>query len=271
MSIRALLCLSLAVSIPASATDTVLFEQLPQFEEAVPSDAGGFASDQRYADRFSFDEASTINSVDFWGVYIPVDTVDPTSLDDFSVIIYADSTTNPGRPGAIVYSETNASTVASQTGVVVLDIADQYLYSLTLDTPLTLDAGTPYYISVFNNTGLAADSGTWGWQLHLLDGNGGWLSNDSGGFWAPSNTANMSFRLVGSSDASDCPADLSSPNAAGQPDGVLTGADFFEFLDRFQAGDLSIDFSSPTQPGTPDGALTGADFFAFLDLFTQGC
>ena len=68
-----------------------------------------------------------------------------------------------------------------------------------------------------------------------------------------------------------CLADLSSPADPGVPDGVLTGADFFEFLSRFQAGDLSVDFSSPTAPGVADGVLTGADFFEFLDLFSQGC
>ena len=77
------------------------------------------------------------------------------------------------------------------------------------------------------------------------------------------------FRVLAGTN--DCLVDLSSPTSPGVPDGALTGADFFEFLDRFSAGDLSIDFSSPTQPGTPDGALTGADFFEFLDLFAQGC
>ena len=68
-----------------------------------------------------------------------------------------------------------------------------------------------------------------------------------------------------------CPADLSSPTVPGSPDGVLTGADFFEFLARFQAGDLRADFSSAGNPGTPDGVLTGADFFEFLSLFQAGC
>ena len=67
------------------------------------------------------------------------------------------------------------------------------------------------------------------------------------------------------------PADLSSPTSPGEPDGVLTGADFFEFLARFSSGDLSIDFSSAANPGVPDGVLTGADFFEFLNLFSQGC
>ena len=68
-----------------------------------------------------------------------------------------------------------------------------------------------------------------------------------------------------------CPADLSSPASPGQPDGVLTGADFFAFLGLFQTGSPQADLSSPTQPGVPDGAFTGADFFEFLTLFSQGC
>lgn len=66
-------------------------------------------------------------------------------------------------------------------------------------------------------------------------------------------------------------ADLSSAANPGQPDGALTGADFFEFLARFSAGDLSVDFSSAGATGVPDGALTGADFFFFLNAFSQGC
>ena len=80
------------------------------------------------------------------------------------------------------------------------------------------------------------------------------------------------YRVDVAVDTGGCnPADLSSPTDPGVPDGVLTGADFFEFLDLFSAGDLSVDFSSPLMPGMPDGVLTGADFFEFLNLFSAGC
>ena len=68
-----------------------------------------------------------------------------------------------------------------------------------------------------------------------------------------------------------CIADLSSPAAPGVPDGVLSGADFFQFLTLFAAGDLAVDFSSPLRPGVRDGVLSGADFFEFLRLFNAGC
>ena len=67
------------------------------------------------------------------------------------------------------------------------------------------------------------------------------------------------------------PGDISSPANPGEPDGLLSGADFFEFLVRFQSGDLSVDFSSPSAPGQGDGLLSGADFFEFLNLFAAGC
>ena len=72
-------------------------------------------------------------------------------------------------------------------------------------------------------------------------------------------------------EAASCPADVSSPTLPGVPDGVLTGADFFEYLARFQAGDPRADLSSPAAPGVADGVLTGADFFAYLNLFSAGC
>ena len=88
----------------------------------------------------------------------------------------------------------------------------------------------------------------------------------------------VAFETSGNVSVSDfevfvdkCDVDLSSATQPGIKDGILSGADFFEFLDRFSQGDLSVDFSSPTQPGFSDGALTGADFFWFLQLFTAGC
>ena len=68
-----------------------------------------------------------------------------------------------------------------------------------------------------------------------------------------------------------CAADISSATVPGNPDGVLTGADFFEFLSRFSANDLRADYSSATEPGVPDGVLTGANFFFFLNTFQAGC
>ena len=106
---------------------------------------------------------------------------------------------------------------------------------------------------------------------------GGFLADDDWFYtvvaWrsADGQTTGDAFIRVSALRPACSPADLSSGINPGTPDGILTGADFFEFLSRFQAGDLSVDFSSPLNPGVPDGVLTGADFFQFLNLFSQGC
>ena len=68
-----------------------------------------------------------------------------------------------------------------------------------------------------------------------------------------------------------CRVDLSSATLPGSPDGVLTGADFFGFLDAFLARAPAADLSSPGVVGKPDSLFTGADFFRYLQLFSQGC
>ncbi len=111
----------------------------------------------------------------------------------------------------------------------------------------------------------------------ILDGGGNW----AGLLVVPTSSPNFpnilidddgdAVLIIEAEDMADCPVDLSSPTDPGVPDGALTGADFFQFLDLFSAGDLAVDFSSPLDPGVPDGALTGADFFEFLNLFSAGC
>lgn len=79
----------------------------------------------------------------------------------------------------------------------------------------------------------------------------------------------VSPSLLSRDDA--CLVDYSSASEPGVPDGLLTGADFFFWLDLFQAGDLRADLSSATAFGVPDGVLTGADFLWLLDAFQFGC
>ena len=125
------------------------------------------------------------------------------------------------------------------------------------------------------NGNFASAFGLYTWDDQLLVGGnftqvGGFDPTTGAGSGTPIASAGIAA-IVACGDAACSPADLSSPNNPGEPDGVLTGADFFEFLSRFQAGDLSVDFSSASNPGVPDGVLTGADFFEFLNLFTIGC
>ena len=108
-------------------------------------------------------------------------------------------------------------------------------------------------------------------------GNEDWVLTDEGVVYGVAQVKDASETLLGQVfvtiqvSAACSPADISSPASPGVPDGLLSGADFFEFLVRFQNGDLSVDFSSPSAPGQGDGLLSGADFFEFLNLFAAGC
>ncbi|MBX3365155.1 MAG: SGNH/GDSL hydrolase family protein [Phycisphaeraceae bacterium] len=79
-----------------------------------------------------------------------------------------------------------------------------------------------------------------------------------------------------------CPADLTGSADPSSPlygvaDGVVDAADFFYFLDQFEAGNLAAaDLTGSTDPaspayGVPDGVIDAADFFFYLDLFVAGC
>ena len=141
-----------------------------------------------------------------------------------------------------------ASVVFDRDGAIAVQVENVAPFSLSGDTNGDFAALTPAFADGRNEVAARAfDAG---------GGGGALLSTVSARFFIADEP---------------CAADLSSASEPGVPDGALTGADFFEFLDRFQAGDLRVDLSSPTDPGVPDGALTGADFFAFLDLFTLGC
>ena len=137
---------------------------------------------------------------------------------------------------------------------------------------LQVTAGTEYAIVLERVAFGAPPWVLWGSGTNTYANGNRWQSTNGGFSWDARPDNDYGFATFVDAGTGGCnPADLSSPANPGVPDGVLTGADFFEFLDRFSAGDLSIDFSSAANPGVPDGVLTGADFFEFLGLFSQGC
>ena len=177
---------------------------------------------------------------------------------------------NP-TPGTIAFVEIwsgNNGPVQRLTTLAARTLDDSGIYSFAAAVPFELTAGVTYWVLV-----PGTPSGQFNWSASTVNPSGagatfvGYLANG-----LPS-SVRSAFAINGFEviDVSCSPADLSSPTNPGSADGVLTGADFFEFLARFQAGNLSVDYSSPTMPGVPDGVLSGADFFEFLNLFAAGC
>jgi len=68
-----------------------------------------------------------------------------------------------------------------------------------------------------------------------------------------------------------CPADLTGPDGAGEPDGVLDANDFFFYLGLFASGDADADLTDAGGSGNPDGIVDANDFFFYLQLFAAGC
>jgi len=67
-----------------------------------------------------------------------------------------------------------------------------------------------------------------------------------------------------------CPADLTGPDGAGNPDGVLDANDFFFYLGLFASGDSRADLTGAPDGG-PDDIIDANDFFEYLSLFAAGC
>ena len=78
--------------------------------------------------------------------------------------------------------------------------------------------------------------------------------------------AGVTTDLAGDSRFSDDPGTVDT----GVGPGPVVDMGAFE-VQGGNAGCNPADLSSPTDPGVPDGILTGADFFEFLDFFSQGC
>jgi hypothetical protein len=180
----------LTLAVPATAAVT-LFEQAPALVDGTAADASGFNPTRRTADNFSLAGGGQIQTVQWWGFYLPLDLGNPTSLDDFTVTFY---TNEGGLPGAVAYQE-NLFATAEATGEFVAGVADQYLYTADLSQAFEALADETYFFSVTNNTGLG-DEGTWGWEFSsLVDGVG--LSPDGGNFWQADGSYDVAFRLVG--------------------------------------------------------------------------
>lgn len=148
----------------------VVFEQLPNYGNGYFSDAAGNYPWQRLAENFTLGTSTSIGQVGAWGIYYPNNVM----IDNYTVNFYADAGNNPG---AMLFSGTGSAS-SIDTGVDAFG-CDVYETTITLNSAFNAAAGTQYWVSITNSTGLGSD---WAWITASADSIGRW-SADYGASW----------------------------------------------------------------------------------------
>jgi hypothetical protein len=134
------------------------------------ADSAGNAPLQRIAENFTLGTGTAIGQVGAWGVYFPNNIM----IDNYTVNFYADS---GNYPGALLHS-VGGSASSVDTGVDAFG-SDVYESTITLNSAFNAAAGTQYWVSITNSTGLGSD---WAWITATADFVGRW-SPDAGASW----------------------------------------------------------------------------------------
>ncbi|MDX9972841.1 MAG: PEP-CTERM sorting domain-containing protein [FCB group bacterium] len=145
--------LAFAIAMPARA-DIIFGDPNPAL---VTGDYSDFDFPRQIAGAFVLQPgAAVVTDIHWWGLYAAGDSF---ADDDFWIRIFADNgaATPEDTPSILELHPVNVLRV--DTGLDAADL-DIYYYSLDI-SPLALTAGTPYYLSIVNDTG--GDSDNWAW------------------------------------------------------------------------------------------------------------
>ena len=149
-----------------------------------------FDQGQQMADRFALSAgSSTITGVEWSGAYWSTNT--PTSVDDFTVRIFSQVS---GLPSTNPLYSFNVGNAVNRIDSLIDDATwriDIFNYSTSI-SPLTLTAGTQYWLSMVNNT--VGHTDDWLWENSSSSG-GSAFRFAEGGSWS-SHTPNLAFRLT---------------------------------------------------------------------------
>jgi hypothetical protein len=190
LTICVLLGILLGVAPVTPAASVSVFLNPPQDGRGCGISDFGFG--QQVADDFQLaGPFLTITQVQWWGGY--GFNPDPSPGDNFKIRFFYDIDGSPvvdpfTTMSASSLSRTVTSLTASSWGSH--DGGTVYKYLVDLPAPITLSAGTTYYLSVINNT-----SSTWGW---LEDGSPShWYRlSDSNSWQYSGRDTNLSFELL---------------------------------------------------------------------------
>jgi hypothetical protein len=171
--------LALLLALPVRAQ--VIYQQLPDADPSGTSaaissmlDGAGQSPGRTAADDFTLPSTALIRTVNWWGV--------PNSGGyDFTFTFY----TNAGnRPGSILHTTQGSLSVTTFNDFAMA-------YTSNLDSPFLAQAGTKYWISVFNQ----APDASWAWQAQRDPGNLARQGPNPGPPW-PTLWENLTFRFT---------------------------------------------------------------------------
>ena len=151
--------LALAFSFARVAgAQTVLIDQQPDQINGLFSDSDcDFCNTgiQVIAEDFIVTTNVTIGQIVIWGGYFPANV--PLLTDNFTVIFHADAA---GVPGAeVAPPEANVPSTRVDTGIDLFGV-DEYEFTLTLASPVTLTPGT-YWVEIYNDSTGSTESVFW--------------------------------------------------------------------------------------------------------------
>ncbi len=163
--------LFIAISSGIAFAQTVILNQPP---DQLGYNGADPAIPETLAENFILTSPAVITQIRIWGVYIGTNPI-----DNFSVIFHSDAA---GRPGTAISTENNVPVSRNTTGLLVFGLTE-YVYTLTLSSPVSLTPGT-YWVEIYNSPGPDA---TFFWESGTLDGVNG-ISGSAGSHTVPAGT-----------------------------------------------------------------------------------
>lgn len=180
----ALLAAGMALANPGQAASAL--EQAPaNGNDAYP----GISADQT-ADNFTLAESLSLGTLTWWGSY----SADPATLpaDQFQVRLFQN---NGGLPQTSPFAVLSETPVRTATALVDATSSTVYRYDLNLASPVSLDSGTAYYLSVVNTFDLNNANAGWYWLLSDTTGSNFFRAAD-GDAWQAQANGNLAFSLA---------------------------------------------------------------------------
>ncbi len=232
---------------------------------------------QSMADNFALAATEQVGVITFWGGYFPGNV--PTTSDPFRVLIQSDA---GGFPGTVVYDESNVASTRQTTGIVLFGV-DEWIFTLTLATPVTLPPGS-YWLQIFNHTGTGASPDDFFWETGSPDTVGNGLAGTAfataapGVAWAAASATDLAVQLDPNPSGCDTPADLpwlgltsTSGSTAPLSSSTIAVTFFAGSLPvGLYEGTLCLESNDPDSPRIEIPVSLTVDTMPFLDGFESG-